>query len=65
MISLPGTVIIVFCLCLGAFPQDEVEDLSSDEDDFDDSRRKKKRRKKNKGQKEQEPLKKPKGLSSV
>ncbi|XP_067266843.1 ribosomal RNA processing protein 1 homolog A [Chanodichthys erythropterus] len=49
----------------GAFPQDEVEEVSTDEDDFDDSRRKKKRRKKTKGQKEQESLKKSKGQSET
>ncbi|XP_051762697.1 ribosomal RNA processing protein 1 homolog A isoform X2 [Ctenopharyngodon idella] len=50
----------------GAFPQDEVEDVSTDEDDFDDSRRRKKRKKQtNKGQKEQESLKKSKGQSET
>ncbi|XP_048048522.1 ribosomal RNA processing protein 1 homolog A isoform X2 [Megalobrama amblycephala] len=50
----------------GAFPQDEVEEVSTDEDDFDDSRRRKKRKKQtNKGQKEQESLKKSKGQSET
>ncbi len=44
------------------FPQDEVEKVSADEDEDDNNGRRKRKRRRNKGMKDEESLKKSKGL---